>query len=331
MERKHIAITIVSLAFALLVFSFPSVISAQNYSGEVVIGNSPPEFVGIPRGYSDSVNPDQPVTRIGFEAEGSDANGDSYYMIVCPTYDIEKNSDGIYKCSKFTYCRSNTVASGEMASCSYRTENPNALEEDSYILLCDNNSGTPLCTEPLNSNEPSENHHFDDQADVLGISADDATSSLPPMNFTLTSQSIVTGGFILITAISVIFLFQALKNESADRRALGFLSLSIVIIITFFGVTSLTSKTQDLVKNQTSSDIQGVSEEREQLVMSESSVKRTSKAGLYEIFIKPEIESKVIYYAQENEPFPILEEQTDWVRILLPNGNEGWIPKSNTR
>ncbi len=53
--------------------------------------------------------------------------------------------------------------------------------------------------------------------------------------------------------------------------------------------------------------------------------------GIYYIYSKPDLNSKVVYEAKDGEELDVFDEQNGWYGILLPDGTSGWINAENVK
>ncbi|MBU1129808.1 SH3 domain-containing protein, partial [Patescibacteria group bacterium] len=49
----------------------------------------------------------------------------------------------------------------------------------------------------------------------------------------------------------------------------------------------------------------------------------------YQIYEKPDLNSKIIYFAIEGESFDVIDEMSQWYRVILSDGTDGWLPKAS--
>ncbi|MCW1949118.1 MAG: SH3 domain-containing protein, partial [Candidatus Shapirobacteria bacterium] len=55
------------------------------------------------------------------------------------------------------------------------------------------------------------------------------------------------------------------------------------------------------------------------------------KPSGYPIYRTPNLDSDIVYTAQENEKFNVISDQGDWYQVSLGNGSGGWLKKSNVK
>lgn len=125
----------------------------------VTVGNTAPSFTTGP---TEAIQPDNnpstpsvPVQENGtikFTAKATDANGESYYFIVCPTNDpvTASPTGGVPICTTGTkYCDtgSTAIASGTETSCTYTATSAN-WENEWWASVCDNNPSGSACSVP---------------------------------------------------------------------------------------------------------------------------------------------------------------------------------------
>ncbi len=342
MKRKYVLLAASFFVIILIGLLLHSELYAYDSSNEVTIGNSPPEFVIDPYVDTHEDDAENALSRSTYTAVGLDSNGDKYYLLVCESDEISLNKDGRYGCEDTTLCISNDTESNTEASCRYHSEN-NIQVGFSHLYLCDTNIDTPRCSEgrelgdgdyiqsaEIISSIYQEFPELDalNEGNVLGASTENSNGS--GFEFKFTNQFLLIGALLIASALFVFLLSQSLKHETAERRAVGFLSFAVIVMVAFYGLTALV--TPDPGDNTSSENVQGVSEDRDSGENEEIvTLQRPSKAGLYEIFMEPDVDSTVVYYATESEPFPVLGEESGWLLILLPNGTNGWIPKSNAQ
>lgn len=121
-----------------------------NITTQVTVGNSAPSFTSGPaeNTASTSTAPTSIGGTVQFNATATDANGESYYLIVCSTNSVTAGSGGTYpSCGGTLYCRNTTaVSSGSSTSCSYTTVAGDAWSNAWYAFVCDNNSTAATCS-----------------------------------------------------------------------------------------------------------------------------------------------------------------------------------------
>ncbi len=128
-------------------------ISASTYTDittQITVGNSAPSFTSGPAENTASTNtaPTSIGGTVQFNATATDANGESYYLIVCSTNSVTAGSGGASPtCGATTYCKNTTpVSSGTSTSCSYTTQASDAWSNAWYAFVCDNNSTVAACS-----------------------------------------------------------------------------------------------------------------------------------------------------------------------------------------
>jgi len=52
---------------------------------------------------------------------------------------------------------------------------------------------------------------------------------------------------------------------------------------------------------------------------------------VYPLYTNPDITSKILYYAKSDETFDVIEEKSQWYRVVLPSGTSGWLPKESVK
>lgn len=60
-------------------------------------------------------------------------------------------------------------------------------------------------------------------------------------------------------------------------------------------------------------------------------IKSASGKPEYRVYESPDVATKVVYIASEDENFQVVEELARWYRIVLPDGTTGWLQKSNVK
>ena len=308
MKRKMIipiTVTVLVLSFFLSGF----VQTATHADDMLTIGNSAPQPTSIPQ-LTQRLVDNRLIATVSVTAE--DPNGDSYFMNVCPDTGLP-----VKQCTTEHLCRTGLAHSGSEISCEFVL--PLALD-DFYITLCDDHENT-RCSGPFGSgysaaipltSEPTQ--------EVLG-----ATTDINSTSGTTRLALLTIGTLAILAAALSIFALNTFKKMPLQRRPVAaMVSSMFVICVTFIGVLALNI------------DIPQVQKEVPPVVLGETIkvdpvIGRESKAGLYEIFAGPSIHDEVIFYATENEEFPILRETNAWYEVLLPTGSSGWIPSTNAQ
>ncbi|MBP7740756.1 SH3 domain-containing protein [Candidatus Woesebacteria bacterium] len=88
-------------------------------------------------------------------------------------------------------------------------------------------------------------------------------------------------------------------------------------------------------ESTTEGDVQGVFTENSDTVVAEpvSLLMVTAENGnvVYPLYSEPSVTSRIVYYAQNDDKFEVIEEKSEWYRVVLPNGRGGWLPKESVK
>lgn len=71
--------------------------------------------------------------------------------------------------------------------------------------------------------------------------------------------------------------------------------------------------------------VEGVSSEKSQVAV----IGEADKA--YPVYIEPNSKSRIVYYAKEGDNFAVLEEKSEWYRVVLPDTTSGWLAKTSVK
>jgi len=170
-------------------------ISASTYTDittQITVGNSAPSFTSGPaeNTASTSTAPTSIGATVQFNATATDANGESYYLIVCSTNSVTAGSGGSYpSCGGTLYCRNTTaVSSGSSTSCSYTTIAGNAWSNAWYAFVCDNNSTAATCSSYSQGSGDSGSPFFVNHPPVFTVIGSN-TPQNPGSNLTWTTTA----------------------------------------------------------------------------------------------------------------------------------------------
>lgn len=56
-----------------------------------------------------------------------------------------------------------------------------------------------------------------------------------------------------------------------------------------------------------------------------------SLVATFSVYERPSVTSAVVYVAQDNQNFPVLSQSVGWYQVQLPNGLNGWLPKTSVK
>ena len=159
---------------------------------QVTVGNSAPSFTSGPAENTASTNtaPTSIGGTVQFNATATDANGESYYLIVCSTNSVTAGSGGSYpSCGGTLYCRNTTaVSSGSSTSCSYTTVAGDAWSNAWYAFVCDNNSTAATCSSDSQGSGDSGSPFFVNHPPVFTVIGSN-TPQNPGSNLTWTTTA----------------------------------------------------------------------------------------------------------------------------------------------
>jgi len=163
-----------------------------NITTQVTVGNSAPSFTSGPaeNTASTSTAPTSIGGTVQFNATATDANGESYYLIVCSTDSVTAGSGGTYpSCGGTLYCRNTTaVSSGSSTSCSYTTVAGDAWSNAWYAFVCDNNSTAATCSSYSQGSGDSGSPFFVNHPPVFTVIGSN-TPQNPGSNLTWTTTA----------------------------------------------------------------------------------------------------------------------------------------------
>ena len=104
------------------------------------------------------------------------------------------------------------------------------------------------------------------------------------------------------------------------------LSLFVSLEILFLAILYPLAKDKEIkedVKNGQTQGVQDIKIEYPQLIVSPP-----ISVNKYPIYKEADINSEIIYEANEDEKLTVIEETNDWYKVSLQNNTNGWLPKS---
>ncbi len=117
------------------------------------------------------------------------------------------------------------------------------------------------------------------------------------------------------------FLQILLGREKASRITLS-LIIGVVVFASSIYYTVVTFKTEEIDNSQ--KDVQGVSDEKDPAV----NVIPEEQTYRYVVYQEDDLNSEIIYVAQEGETFNVLQETDEWYTVELSDNRIGWLSKS---
>jgi hypothetical protein len=89
---------------------------------------------------------------------------------------------------------------------------------------------------------------------------------------------------------------------------------------------------QEIEESQVVPEVQGVTTsdvERTEVVAQPVVVGDKNKPDGFFVYVEPNSKSQVIYVANSGETFSVLDQQDEWYKVLLTNGDVGWLMKKD--
>lgn len=120
---------------------------AESVTTAVTVGNSAPTFTSGPaeNPASTTASPTNVGSNVTFQATGTDANGENYYLVVCSTSSATARTGQSPTCAATTWCTSTSTASGSPTSCTHTAVIGDASSNNWYAFVCDSGS-SPSCS-----------------------------------------------------------------------------------------------------------------------------------------------------------------------------------------
>ncbi|HQA87955.1 MAG TPA: SH3 domain-containing protein [Candidatus Dojkabacteria bacterium] len=114
-----------------------------------------------------------------------------------------------------------------------------------------------------------------------------------------------------------------LGSRRYSRVALSlFISLEILSLAILYPLANDKGKKEEIENGQTQG-VQDIKVEYPQLIVSPP-----ISVNKYPIYKEADINSEIIYEANEDEKLTVIEETNDWYKVSLQNNTNGWLPKS---
>lgn len=117
------------------------------------------------------------------------------------------------------------------------------------------------------------------------------------------------------------FLQILLGREKFSRVTLS-LVIGMVVFVSSIYYTVVTFKTEEI--DSTQKDVQGVSDKNEPAL----TVVPEEQTYRYVVYAEDDLNSEIIYVADEGETFNVLQETDEWYTVELSDKRIGWINKS---
>ena len=166
---------------------------------------------------------------------------------------------------------------------------------------------------------------------------DESTTFITCDNYLIFIISIVA-----VIATCVVVISKKVKESKKKRVILITLLVTLLIVIGmgFFKHIKCRGMISEVSEDTKEESIEGAATERGVAIfdtvvgLDEAEPRETTiKDGVlyYEVYESPDFDSKVIYYAVENEQLDFLEEKAKWYRVILEDGTVGWLPKISVK
>lgn len=136
--------------------------------------------------------------------------------------------------------------------------------------------------------------------------------------------------FSLIIALIIVFLiFKTFKKFHLQK--IFFVYLIFHILVSYLLINNYHQKRlSDMAKPLDAGSVQGEATEINQPAADNSPLIINKNPG-YSIYRTPDINSDIIYTAEENEEFKVISQNDNWYQVSLGYGSGGWIQKSSVK
>lgn len=181
-----------------------------------------------------------------------------------------------------------------------------------------------------------------------------------PEVISLNRMPIFVGVSLLALAVTAYYVYKQKSNNKKENKKrliknlvallIFILLMYLVFILDIIGVMErkcwmelvppvLESENQQseptsIPSVEPSSSVQGVETKKPnepENTFDELRVGLTTRESKYRIYESNSLSSNVIYLADEGEKFTLIEETSEWYRIELSNGQNGWLPKNSVK
>lgn len=149
------------------------------------------------------------------------------------------------------------------------------------------------------------------------------------------TKTILFSLLILLPVLIGFFISKKSKSPVLKKVyfVLTFLYLIICLVLIYFSYQKWLA---NLAKPGDIGSVQGESVEITPTTQPNISVDNSSSLVIdkqpgYPIYRTPDVNSIVLYTAQEDETFKVIKEENGWYYILMGNGAGGWLPKSSVK
>lgn len=134
----------------------------------------------------------------------------------------------------------------------------------------------------------------------------------------------------MLIIIGSFILFEAIIFPTVYLNSFGLLDGSCEMVVVEQEDEIAVAQEQPTV--ETSPQVEGLAtESQDSDGISSLNVVPATEDGKYKVYKEDDLSSAVIYLADQGEEFNVIEERSQWYRIQLEDGTDGWLPKQNVQ